>query len=185
MKISDIALSVAVYLGKTAIADYLSGKEGKTDTETLTQIDAITRLSNLVINEVAGSFIPMVKTEEVTQTDGKIDLRELTEMPLEIKGVYLDESGVSFKVKGAYAESAFKANKIKYSYIPHNYGLTDEIGYTEKEISLAVLAFGVAAEYCLTEWRFAEAVMWRERFTEGIKSFCIVKNVNTKGREWL
>lgn len=186
MKISDIVLSVATYLGKSGVEKYLlNGDAENATSETLMQTDVLTRLANLVINEIAGGYIPMIKKEKITVDNGKIYIADLSENALEIKNVLYNGQEVSFKIKGAYVQVFAAANEIEYSYMPHNYGLTDEIGYSEKDISSTALSFGVAAEYCLTEWRFEEAVMWRERFTDAMKKFCKIKNGKILERAWV
>lgn len=186
MTIKDIAISVATYLNKTDLVEYLSGKTEIPTTDTLTQIDVLTRLSNLVINELSTSYVPITAKEEVIVQNGKVKIEDLKHKALRILNVYDKEGNViSFKVDGEYVKVYNSVVFIEYTYLPDNLGLEEEIGFDQADVSLSVISFGVCAEYCLTEWRFDEAVMWRERYISGIKAVTIPKSKQIKGRSWL
>ena len=186
MKIKDIAKAVCTYLNKTEIIEYLDGTVLEPTQDVLTQVDILTRLTNLVINELACSYVPMTTLEKVTVRNGKIKIASLSKQALKINSVRdLNGNGLIFSAQGEYITTYGDAVEVEYTYLPENYGLEDQIGYLEAEVSLAVLSFGVCAEYCLTEWRFEEAVMWRERYVTALKTFTLPENKMMKGRDWL
>lgn len=186
MKIKEVAIAVCTYLNKTEISDFLSGKTSQPSADVLTQVDIITRLSNLVINELACSYVPMKTRERVNVFNGKVLISSLTKRALKILSV-IDETGAQkiFTCDGENILTYGDNVEVEYSYLPENYGLDDTIGYGDKDIPLSVLSFGVCAEYCLTEWRFEEAVMWRERYSDALKSFTLPISKTIKGRAWL
>ena len=47
---------------------------------------------------------------------------------------------------------------------------------------MGTLAYGVLAEFCLTEARFDEAVMWHERYVNAVNLLLKPKNTRIKGR---
>ena len=73
---------------------------------------------------------------------------------------------------------------MEYEYAPSNYGINDAVGFNGK-ITAALLGYGVAAEYCVTQGRFEEAVLWRKRYTEGVERVVLPKSREIKGRCWL
>lgn len=186
MTIKDIALSVATYLNKTELTDYLSGKNQSPSTDTLLQTDVITRLSNLVINELCTTYVPLKTKEEVICADKKFSVENLEKKALKIISVkdFLGKD-VYFKVNGETVTVGADKVTVEYSYLPDNIGLEEETGFDADEVSLSLLSFGVCAEYCLTEWRFDEAVMWRERYSDGLRKFISPKNTTVKGRSWI
>ena len=186
MKIKDVILAVCTYLNKTEITDYLSGKNDVPSAEVLMQVDILTRLTNLVVNELACSFVPMKTREKVNVVNGKVLIASLTKSALKILSV-TDETGVqkTFIVDGENVLTYGDTVEVEYSYLPENYGLDCVIGYADNDVPLSVLSFGVCAEYCLTEWRFEEAVMWRERYSDALKSFTLPSSKKIKGRAWL
>ena len=79
MTIKDIIKSAATFLNLTDVTEYLnSNSQALPATATASAVDALTRLSNLVISELAASYIPMTCAETVTTTDGKIIFASLT-----------------------------------------------------------------------------------------------------------
>ncbi len=186
MKIKDVIVAVCTYLNKTEITEYLSGKTETPSADVLTQVDILTRLTNLVVNELACSFVPMKTREKAKVVNGKILISSLTKRALKILSV-IDELGEQkiFMCEGENILTYGDTLEVEYSYLPENYGLDDVIGYGDKDIPLSVLAFGVCAEYCLTEWRFEEAVMWRERYSDALKNFTLPTSKKIKGRAWL
>ena len=73
---------------------------------------------------------------------------------------------------------------MEYEYAPTNYGLNDSVGFNAK-ITAALLGYGVAAEYCVTQGRFDEAVLWRQRYTAGVERVALPKSATLKDRCWL
>ena len=186
MTIKDVAKSVATYLNKTDLLEYLSDKSSSPSTDTLICVDVLTRLTNLVVNELSTTYVPLKEKEEIICVDKKFMIENLNKKALKILKV-LDKNGneLFFKINGDSVITNSDIVEVEYSYLPDNIGLDEEIGFDESEVSLSVLSFGVCAEYCLTEWRFDEAVMWRERYSDGLRKFVIPKNATIKGRTWL
>jgi hypothetical protein len=91
---------------------------------------------------------------------------------------------VDYSVRTEYIETNVKKGVVCYQYVPGNYGLDDDIGYTEKDITPRILCFGVLGEFCLTERRFDESVMWRNRYVDEIASLVLPKNKSIKQRRF-
>ena len=72
---------------------------------------------------------------------------------------------------------------VEYEYAPDKVGLDDEICYMEKDVPVRVIAYGVAAEYCITEGDFDQAVMWHKRYTDAISDICVPKNTRAAKRK--
>ena len=186
MILKDIIKSACVYLGDTAVADYLGGNSVGTSA-VLKKVNIYANLCNIVIAELAAGYIPMVATETVALSDGKalfsgfsynltrvLSVKDATggDIPYEIFPTYLKTDGL------------FNSCIVEYEYSPSNYGLTDTVGF-KSSVSATLLSYGLCAEYCVTEGRFEEAVMWRKRFTDGVERLILPKNSQTAARCWL
>ena len=182
MTIKDIIKLSATMLNREDVIDYL--EKGTATGDALECIDTLTRCANLTINELAGSYIFMQKEEGIS---GEIiKYTDLSETILKVIKV-LDASGnkIKFKMMPEYVKLSSFGAKIIYNYLPSNYGLEDIIGYTEKDISSRIIAYGVVAEYCLVVHAFSESVMWHQRFIDGIEGKCYPKNSKIKSREFV
>ena len=187
MTVKEIIKNTAAMIGREDVIKYLEeGEKASIGKDTLASVDILTRLLNLVVNELACSYIPMIKAEKVTSNDGKIYHKNLSETPLRILSVY-DEDGnsIDFKVDSLYTETSRGAVNVEYSYTPTVYGIDEEIGYSEKDVSMNVLCYGLAAEFAVSQGSFDEAVTWHGRYANGVALKCLPKNSRIKGRRFV
>ena len=77
MTVKDIVKSACVLLGREDIAEYLNGKTENIGAETIPALSIMVALTNLVIGELAGTFIPMSKTERVMVKDNKVYYKKI------------------------------------------------------------------------------------------------------------
>ncbi len=184
MTVKEIIKKTATLSGREDVAKYLS-KNGVTATEeTLSAIDVMVRLLNMVISELSASFIPMVTLERV---NGKTTLNfdELSKKIIEVLKVY-DSNGkeIDFKLGYDHVKASSPIWSIEYKFHPDTYGLQDEIYYKEKDIPEAVIAYGLAAEFALSEGDFDRACSLHDRYVEGVHTICKPKNKKIKERDW-
>ena len=169
----------------TDVTEYLGSESPASDPTALGKIDALTRLSNLVISELAASYAPMVCTETVTTSNGRIvfsDLAHNVTRILSVKNQFGHDA--EFRLYPEYLKVFGGEYTVEYEYAPANYGLNDSVGF-KSEITAALLGYGVAAEYCVTQGRFEEAILWRKRYTAGVERVALPKSAHMKGRCWL
>ena len=127
--------------------------------ETYEKLNIFVNLTNLVINELACTYVPMVIEEQLSFVNGKAFYKDFSKKAVKILGVK-DMSGVEleFVDKAEYLQVPFSVNQslvVEYQYSPDNYSILDKIGYTEKDISARVIAYGVASEYFINQGNFS------------------------------
>lgn len=184
MTVKDIMRTVATLVGREDVVKYLL-KESEGNEEVLSDIDLLTRLINIVVSELACSYVPMVAREKIEVKNGKFYFKDLTKTPLSVKNVY-DYYGnqTAYSVTGEYIKTDLGV-QIEYTILPSNYGLEDQLGYTEKDISPIILAYGTAAEYSISKGCFDEAVTWHNRYVNALSEVCLPKNKMVKQRSWI
>ena len=185
MTIKDIVKSAATFLNLTDVTEYLGANSPVGSAQTVSAIDSLTRLSNLVISELAASYVPMVCIETVLATDGKIVFANLTQNVTRIISVK-NQFGydAEFRLYPEYLKVFGGEYTVEYEYAPANYGINDSVGF-KSAVTAALLGYGVAAEYCVTQGRFEEAILWRKRYTAGVERIALPKSAKIKGRCWL
>lgn len=186
MTIKDIIKSAATFLNLTDVTDYLNSNSSSSPaTATASAVDSLTRLSDLVISELAASYIPMTCAETVQTSDGKIVFANLTHNVTRILSVK-NQFGhdAEFRLFPEYLKVFGGEYTVEYEYAPENYGLNDSVGF-KNDVTAALLGYGVAAEYCVTQGRFEEAILWRKRYTAGVERIVIPRSAKMKGRCWL
>ncbi len=184
MTIKEIIDATANVVGRKDVSEYLNlGKEGSEDT--LLTVNKLVGLLNMIISELAGTFIPMIKSESVSAKNGRIYFTDLSCKALEILKVLLPNgTELNYSQNAEFISVPADNVIIEYSYVPPAYDLTSTIGYTEKEISKSTLIYGLCAEYCICTGAFDEAVLWHDRYVDAVKETRKVKNSKIKGRCW-
>lgn len=186
MNVKDVVKYSATFLGRESVIKYLNGENTDADDNVLATVDTFTRCVNLVVNELAASYLPMTKKRIFKTDNGRIYYKDFSETVLEIIGVYDDcENEIPFTQSAEYVETVYSEYAVEYAYLPPNYGLTDEIGYKENVVSARIIAYGVAAEFCITERAFDESVMWRKRFTDALSKIIPLKNKRLRARRFI
>ncbi len=186
MTIKDVLIMSASMLGREDVVDYLNGKLQDVGEDTEPTVNLLVNLLNLVISELSATFIPMIKTEKVAISSGKIFYSNLKENAIRIIKVY-DNNGneMSIKQTAEYIAVSGTSATVEYEYSPANYGLSDVIGYTPKEVGVSTLAYGLNAEYSISRGNFEEAVMWHRRYVDSVSELRKVKNVTIKERSFV
>ena len=186
MKIIDIVKTTATLIAREDVVSYLTKNDNEPSLATLETVDLLTRLTNMVIRELAEGIIVMKKEVEVNG-ENSVKFSSLGIEPLDILAVY-DENGKELEFKtNTYGVSACGnlIYKVEYSYLPSNYDLSDMVGEFIKPVSANLLAYGVCAEFCLVEARFDEAIMWNDRYVNGVHLITKPKNGRVKGRNFI
>lgn len=183
MYIKDILKASALLLGKENVLTYLNGDQS--NLSTLVTINNMTSLANLVISELASTYIPMVKKETISVRDQKIYYTDLSERVLSILSV-TDSSGkeVCYKTFHEYIFATASVVEVEYEFSPPNYDLLDNVNFSNPQVDERVLAYGLNAEVCISEARFEEAVTWHKRYVDAIATICKPKNLTVKERRW-
>lgn len=186
MKVKEIIRTTALLLGREDVTDYLDGKVTECGEQTEQTIKVLVDLLNLVISELSSTYIPAVKSEKVMFNNGKAYYKDFSERVLKILKV-TDDAGnnIACTHHAQFLNSPVSSAIIEYQYLPKEAVLEGEICYAEKDVTPNVLAYGVLAEYQITQGSFDEAVMWHKRYAGGIETICFPQNVKSKSRRWV
>jgi hypothetical protein len=188
MLISQIVLIAARILNLKNVVKYLENKT--TSGNALEEVDALTKLTNLVICELSAMEIYIIRTQAKTPTDGKIAYSVLRTRPIKIIEVF-DNDGNSypFTTYPEYFITDDRVTNITYAYLCSE-GLDEKVVFSDYRITPDKIAFGVVAEYLLTLNDFEGAIYWHDRF---VNTLCALKeekktelkNVTMKGRDFV
>ena len=185
MIVRDIVRSSALILGRNDVVSYLNG-ENNSSTDTLECVNSLTNLCSLVLNELASTYLPMIRKETVTFVNNRQPFNQLAAKLTRMIAIYdMNGEKVDFSLDDNYILANVGKCIIEYEYSPKNYGLEETIGYSEKQISASVLAYGVASEYSITQGQFEQAVMLHKRFVDCLEEYCVPKNKVIKSRSWV
>ena len=184
MTVKEILLAAANELGVgEKVEAYLAGKS--TDTEGETIAKALLRCFNLVENEVALDYLPLLAEEELETEMGVVYYSALSREAARVIGVW-DEWGnsASFTLFPDYLKTQPQKVLVRYTYLPKEKSFDDESDFV-LNASVRLFAYGVAAEYALASGLFEEAALWEKKYKDAIKAAYSSKTVRRiRSRRW-
>ena len=173
MKVADILKITCQMTGNDDLAGKLEST--LTDEEELRK-NLLLEALNLVINEVACEYMPILKEEEFEVKNFKIDFSDFDACPLEIYAVK-DRYGrrVRYKKYSSYLMVFSSKIKVTYSVAPDKVAFSDNI--TQINLPERVLAYACAREYFLHQNLEGEAQIWEEKFKASLENLLRRKSV--------
>lgn len=184
MLIKQIVTIVATFLNMPQVTEYL--EKGTVTGNALEEIDALTRLTNLVISELAVAGFYVVNTQSITPQNGKIYYNNLEQRPIKIIQVTdIEGNQKDFTARAEYLLTDGSVRQITYAYSLYNEGLESKITFEDYRLSEVTVAMGVTAEYLLTQNDFDNAVAWHDKFISALEKLRKVKNTTVKERSFV
>lgn len=185
MKIRDYVESVANLLSLWDSNKVDLENVENNDTIIVGRINRIQSMVNGIICEIANFFVPLIVQKQVETSDGVVLFSSLGANIVSIEKVVSKQGKeIGFKVYHDKIVMSENSGTIYCRITPKTYNYNDEIDYTDFEVPKKVIVYGAAAEFCLTEGMFDEAVVWHEKYREQLKFLTKPKNYNTAKRTW-
>ena len=141
---------------------------------------------NLIQNEVATEYIPLVAFQDVTAVDFKVDYSKFDKKPISIISAK-DKLGrnIRFKAFADYLMLFAGKAKIKYYYMPEEINSIQDT-LSQPLLPMRIYAYGIAREYYLLQNLSDDADIWEVRFKDSLSVFARKKqDVKMPCRRWL
>ena len=186
MKAIDIIKIACDFTGNDELALKLDEEDDVLTSQESKVLNTLLKCLNLIQNEVACEYIPLMAEETVTTKDFKVDFSAFEKRPISIVWAK-DRLGrnIRFKAFADYLMIFGGHAKVKYCYMP------DEITSLEGEIAqpllpMRIYAYGVAREFFLLQNLGDDADIWEVRFKDSLCVFAKKKHeVKMPCRRWL
>lgn len=172
MEIVNIIKNACIFLQKTELLDVseLGGEKTATD-EQVKDLSLLLRCLNLVYNQVATDFIPLINTEKFISTNGEILLSSFNKNILDVRRIE-DKYGIKANYI-LYPDKIMTIDgevSVTYSYEPESLeALDDEMESFSEKVTERVMSYGVAMEYSFISGLHDDAAIWETRFKDGLK----------------
>lgn len=185
MKIRDYVSNVASLLSlwdSTKIDIY---DVNNNDSITVNRINKLAGIVNGIIREIATFYVPLILSRHIKTSNGVVSFSNLWTNVVSVEKVVSDQGKeIGFETYHNKIVMSEKSATVYFRIIPNGYNYGNEIDYREIDLPKKVIEYGTAAEFCLTEGLFDEAVVWHEKYREQLKLITKPKNYNTAKRAW-
>lgn len=185
----EIIYLIAKWFGLTEILDLedYGGSIQTISTATQNQIDEICYCINLVVDELASDYFPLLYTESVTPQENKIYFSDLSKTILKIFSIKNSSISVPYKSFPDHIEIDCNAPIfITYSFIPTQpNSVSSDLEVLGLNITPRLIAYGAAREYCIFHALYDQADYYNSRFTSAINSARTVRSpIKLPKRRW-
>jgi hypothetical protein len=186
MKVREILSQAAFLLGKEELDAFFAGDESLTEGALAGEADTLLRCYNMVENEIALDYLPLVTEQNMDASTGKVMYTSFLRTPVSITGV-TDVYGekLPYTIFPTYLQTRKGLAVVTYSYSPVEKMLSDESEFAARA-SKNLLAFGVAGEYCLLKGLYEEAVVWDKKYRDALLCACAQNSPHVvRSRRWV
>ncbi len=170
---------------------YLGDEDASVNAQTAQhpKLKLLVKCANLVIQEIAAEYAPLLEEERVDVDDGKIFLENLLHKSAQIRKVVDADSGLESNfyltpTHCAVANKDMRRADVLYSYAPLEVDIEEECPISPT-VGAKTLALGICAEYSMICGMYEQSVMYSDRFKEDMRTAVRKKgNVKIKPRRW-
>ncbi len=167
MTVKDCMKLAAMELG---VAEELDGYFDDTSSLYARVGETLLQCYNVVENELALDYLPLTMEDEVETQTGTVDFSALSCKAVRILRVTDgNDVAVKYRIFPNYLKTQPGKLKILYVYSPREKELGDECECA-LTASKRMLAFGIAAEYCLRMGMYEEADVWNKKYKGAIEA---------------
>ena len=184
MKVKEVVMAAAVELGVAdGVKKYLDGGVSETGEK---DVGLLLTCFNLVENELALDYLPLIAEDELTSATGVVEYSVLANPVVRILSVEDEwENSVKFKLFPSYLKTQAGKVKITYTYTPSEKTIEDDSDYVT-QVSVRLFSYGVAAEYLLAIGEFEQAAVWDRKYKEAIEAaYRMLPCKRIKSRRWV
>ena len=168
MTVKEILKLAIIFLGYDEIIDTnIFDGETQASEEDNKLISTLLRCLNLVVEEIATDYLPIIKVKNVTFQNGKIALSDISENLMEIISVKRN-GNIDFSEDNEYLYANIDRADVMFRKYPDKLSLNDDCSEFLKKLPARVIAYGVAMEYCFISTLSDEASIWEKRYKDGL-----------------
>lgn len=190
MTVKEVITLAAGCLGREDLIPAFDKAAGALTEDEKLELDALLRCYNFVENEVALDYCALKKEEEVEVTENRIYYTALSSVPVNIRKIVCGGYLARFSAYPAYvlvSDGCVGTATVVYDYIPATkVSLEDESEFTGQGVSARLLAYGIAAQYCLVNGETGRAATWDKKFRDALRAKNLLRRtVVVRSRRWV
>lgn len=145
------------------------------------------KCANLVQSELAEQYFPLTTTETIQVKDSLIDYKQLTKSIVEVISITYKGGKINFKALASFVKLSINSGdvEITYHYRPESTKFNENMIFGTTKIDVRIIAYAIAAEYCLIKGNFEDASIWDSRYKSALQSISSInREIRVKRRGW-
>lgn len=167
MKLNDAIALSCDFLELTELKSKIGAEE--VDEESSAQIAKLLSCANLAYEEIVTEYIPILQTEQISVTDGKIPFSTLSQPICGIISVKDSANqDIKYTLSADHISLDASSAQITYQTVPEKLELGAELNVLFPE---RLLAYGIAREYLFMLDQSDSALIFEKRFKDALTSF--------------
>ena len=150
------------------------------------KVELLLTCFNIVENELALDYFPLLAEDTLTSEGGVIEFSALQKAAIRITKV-MDEWGnsVPYQLFPAYLKTQPGKVRVTYTYTPEKKELSGTSDFSSA-VSTRLIADGMAAEYAIATGLFEDAAVWDKKYKDGIRAaYRLQKCKRIASRRWV
>lgn len=150
------------------------------------EIDGIIYCINLVVDELACDYFPLLHTQNISSSNGKIYYSQLEKTILKIFSLKDSNISVPYKLFPDHISIDYDSNfTLTYSFAPTApQSISGDLQLIGAQITPRLLAYGVAREYCIFNSLYEQADYYNSRFISAINTASKKRSIKWRKRRW-
>ena len=164
------------------------GEQITISSSTQSVIDELTSCINLVVDEIACDYFPLLTTQIVTAKNNQIPYSDLDKQILRIFALKKHSANIPYKSFPNHIEVEINGDlSLTYSYIPTPpESITKSLDIVGSPLTPRIVAYGVAREYCIFNSLYDQAEHYNARFISAMENALTKRSAITlPKRRWL
>lgn len=192
MEVKQILELACVFLGKEELLEdeyFLTEvpQDYVPDENRSKKIDFLLKCLNLVYEQVAKDYIPLICEEEIEFENQKFYYKDLSKRIYDVLSLKSKNGrDIRYKLFPTFIYADAKKAVITYSYAPEKLERNSQLDFFDVKVPARVFAYGVAMEFCFIESLSDEATIWEKRFKDAILIAMRKKSIiRMPSRRWI
>mgnify|MGYP004454023609 CR=1 FL=1 len=166
MKVKDIIILALDFCHEDSLASLLRTENPTLTDEQQEKVNSFTRCFNLVYEELSSQYLPIIKTETVSATDGKVLYSSLSQKVLDVVEVKNAHGRkIKFRKFDSYLFALASEVTVSYKTLPNALTESSEFSCPLPE---RIFAYGVAREFFYLQGASDEAEIYDNRYKDSL-----------------
>lgn len=153
-----------------------------------TQLADLSSCVNLVVEEIACDYFPLLTEERVTASDEKIYYQDLSKPILKVFSLKNSHLNVPYQSFPNYIKTDYSGLfELTYSFAPTApNSISQPLEIVGAPLTPRIVAYGVAREYCIYKCLYDQADYYNARFTSSLENIMLKKSsMKLPKRRWI